>query len=414
MAYVKTTNFATKDALSSGDPLKIVKGTELNTEFDNISTASALNALKGANSDITSLSGLTTPLSIAQGGTSGATANAARTALTAAASGANGDITSMTALTAPTVAANPVRATDLQAQTVKAATTGGTGTAFTFTPTPAITAYATNQEWDVSFSAACGASPTFQVSGVATPPNLVKQNADGTYSNLSAGAFPSGWQSTVKMVSTTQALVRSLPPGLITASGLTQSTARLLGRTTASTGAVEEITVGTGLTLSAGTLTGGGILGTPVASTSGTSIDFTGIPSGTKQIIITFNGVSTNGTSPLLLQIGTSGGISNTGYVSNAGQMATSSVTTVTSTAGFIVNGSMVAANTAAGSTVLNLVNSSTNAWVSSGETIINTSNATNAQAGNKTLSAVLDRVRVTTVNGTDTFDAGEINIQYQ
>ena len=63
MAYTKTTNFATKDALSSGDPLKIVKGTELNTEFDNIATASALNALKGANSDITSLSGLTTPLS---------------------------------------------------------------------------------------------------------------------------------------------------------------------------------------------------------------------------------------------------------------------------------------------------------------------------------------------------------------
>ena len=99
MAYTKTTNFATKDALSSGDPLKIVKGTELNTEFDNIATASALNALKGANSDITSLSGLTTPLSIAQGGTSGATASAARSALTAAASGANADITSLTGLT---------------------------------------------------------------------------------------------------------------------------------------------------------------------------------------------------------------------------------------------------------------------------------------------------------------------------
>ena len=211
MAYTKTTNFATKDALSSGDPLKIVKGTELNTEFDNIATASALNALKGANSDITSLSGLTTPLSIAQGGTSGATASAARSALTAAASGANADITSMTALTAPTVAANPIRATDLQVQLATAFTTGGTGTAFTLTPVPAVTAYATNQEWDVSFSAACGAAPTFQVSGVATPPNLVRQNADGTYSNLVANDFPSGWQSNVKMVSATQALVRSLP-----------------------------------------------------------------------------------------------------------------------------------------------------------------------------------------------------------
>lgn len=128
-----------------------------------------------------------------------------------AASGANADITSMTALTAPTVATNPLRATDLQSQLVTAFTTGGTGTAFTLTPAPAITAYVANQEWDISFSAACGASPTLQISGVATPPNLVKQNTNGTYSNLSAGDFPSGWQSKVKMVSTTQALVRSLP-----------------------------------------------------------------------------------------------------------------------------------------------------------------------------------------------------------
>lgn len=46
--------------------------------------------------------------------------------------------------------------------------------------------------------------------------------------------------------------------GAVTASGLTQTTARLLGRTTASTGAIEEITVGSGLTLSAGSLTATG------------------------------------------------------------------------------------------------------------------------------------------------------------
>jgi hypothetical protein len=42
--YVKSTNFATKDSLSSGDPLKIVKGTEINTEYDNIATAVATKA----------------------------------------------------------------------------------------------------------------------------------------------------------------------------------------------------------------------------------------------------------------------------------------------------------------------------------------------------------------------------------
>lgn len=101
--------------------------------------------------------------------------------------------------------------TRIQNQLDTAFTTGGTGTAFTLTPTPAITAYAAKQEWDVVFSAACGAAPTFQVSGLASPPNLVKQNADGTYSNLASGDFPSGWTSKVKMVSATQALVRALP-----------------------------------------------------------------------------------------------------------------------------------------------------------------------------------------------------------
>ncbi|MDG1313957.1 MAG: hypothetical protein P8P29_00340 [Flavobacteriaceae bacterium] len=42
--YTKTTNFATKDSLSSGDPNKIVKGTEIDSEFNNIATASATKA----------------------------------------------------------------------------------------------------------------------------------------------------------------------------------------------------------------------------------------------------------------------------------------------------------------------------------------------------------------------------------
>lgn len=37
--YTKTTNFAAKDSLVSGNPAKVVKGTEVNTEFDNIATA---------------------------------------------------------------------------------------------------------------------------------------------------------------------------------------------------------------------------------------------------------------------------------------------------------------------------------------------------------------------------------------
>lgn len=197
MAYTKTTNFATKDALSSGDPLKIVKGTELNTEFDNIATASALNALKGANSDITSLSGLTTPLSIAQGGTNATTAGAARTSLGTAASGANADITSMTALTAPTVAANPIRAADLQVQLATAFTTGGTATAFTLTPAPAITANAANQRFRVKFNAAAGTTPTLAVSGQAAL-NLKYKDSAGTKQAITSTQVPINWVSDVE------------------------------------------------------------------------------------------------------------------------------------------------------------------------------------------------------------------------
>lgn len=45
--YTKTTNFAVKDGLSVGNPAKIIKGTEINTEFDNI--ASAVNSKPDAN-----------------------------------------------------------------------------------------------------------------------------------------------------------------------------------------------------------------------------------------------------------------------------------------------------------------------------------------------------------------------------
>lgn len=148
-------------------------------------------------------------------------------------------------------------------------------------------------------------------------------------------------------------------------------------------------------------------LATPVASTSGTSIDFTGIPAGTKRITVNFVGVSTNGTSPLLIQIGDSGGIETSGYVSTVGDYGTA----VASTAGFIIITLAAAASTFYGSVTLNLENSSLFTWCGSG----NISDTTTAyySSGAKSLSAELDRVRITTSGGVNTFDAGQINISY-
>jgi hypothetical protein len=149
--------------------------------------------------------------------------------------------------------------------------------------------------------------------------------------------------------------------------------------------------------------------GTAVASTSGTAINFTGIPSWVKRITVLLDGISTNGSSQYLIQIGDSGGIENTGYVS-----ATGFETNYTSsTAGFIQNFNNGSTNTHTGCAVLTLLNTS-NRWISNGQNGRTADSVMNTSSGSKTLSATLDRVRITTVNGTDTFDAGSINILYE
>jgi hypothetical protein len=153
----------------------------------------------------------------------------------------------------------------------------------------------------------------------------------------------------------------------------------------------------------------GPVLATEQASTSGTSIDFTGIPPWAKKITVQLAGVSTNGTSALLIQIGDSGGIENTGYSSGA-QVST---TLVESTAGFLATHAQVAAQATHGSITLTLEDSANFTWISSGTTLLS-ANGVITVAGSKSLSAALDRVRLTTVNGTDTFDAGGVNIIYE
>ena len=149
--------------------------------------------------------------------------------------------------------------------------------------------------------------------------------------------------------------------------------------------------------------------GTAVASTSGTSITFTGIPSWVKKITVMFNGVSTNGTSYKQVQIG-SGSLTTTGYTSSSTTTGTTSVTTA-STTGFAF-GTNVATDAIYGT--MTIVNISGNIWVASHSEYANSTPQSAFGGGGVTLSGVLDRLAMTTINGTDTFDAGSINIQYE
>lgn len=148
---------------------------------------------------------------------------------------------------------------------------------------------------------------------------------------------------------------------------------------------------------------------------TGTSVDFTGIPSWVKRITVMFNGVSVSGSSNIQVQIGDSGGVENTGYVATAFGVANTGniMTAASSTSGFPVTSVGSANNTIAGSLIISLQTGTT--WVVNGS-VSQTVGGTGgfSSGGTKTLSDVLDRVRITTVNGTDTFDAGTINILYE
>ena len=152
--------------------------------------------------------------------------------------------------------------------------------------------------------------------------------------------------------------------------------------------------------------------GTAVASTSGTSIDFTSIPSWVKRITVMFNGVSTSGTSGLRVQLGNSGGIETTGYTGSQTRLGASGLTSAVIASGFDVNPFNAAADTASG--IATICTLGSNIWTCSINTGSTNTTATTLAGGVKTLSGTLDRVRITTVNGTDTFDAGSINIIYE
>lgn len=234
--------------------------------------------------------------------------------------------------------------------------------------------------------------------------------------------------------------------GLATASGLTMSTARVLGRTTASTGAIEELTaaqvsafaaaasdtaqgvveLATSAEAQAGTDTTRAITATAmkaaqiqpqtaVTLTTQTAVDFTSIPSWVNRISLHFSGVSTNGTSVPIVQLGDSGGFETSGYTGNVSVGSNGVAWTVGATpaAGFGMSTSTAAGSVYTGKIVLSRING--NEWIASGDLAQTTATiSTHLLTGAKTLSATLTQVRLTTSGGTDQFDAGTVNVSYE
>jgi hypothetical protein len=152
--------------------------------------------------------------------------------------------------------------------------------------------------------------------------------------------------------------------------------------------------------------------GTAQASTSGTSINFTGIPSWVKRVTVMFNGVSTNGTSDFTLKVG-AGSVLSSGYVGCNGVIRAGGTSNNNAfSTSFIVVSEISAAELYSGMVTIALIGSNT--WSENGVVSSHAASRTTCSGGSVPVGGTLDRVVVTTVNGTDTFDAGSINILYE
>lgn len=200
---------------------------------------------------------------------------------------------------------------------------------------------------------------------------------------------------------------------------LNASTSSGLVSTADTSGTIELQSNGTTKLTVASTGAYGQLVSDTVKTASSTFVDFTSIPSWAKRVTVMLSGVVTNGTSPIIIQIGDSGGIENTGYVGTAGGVGnTGNVMTVVSyTAGFGMAAAVSNADQSYnGNLSICLLNSATNLWSANGSTSLSPGSFTGLQicGGSKALSATLDRVRITTSGGTATFTAGSINILYE
>ena len=388
--YTKSTNFTSKDTLPTGSALKIIKGTEFDTEFNAIATAVATKA-NLANSELTgttsvqalTASGTITAAALVVSGDAavgsvtfeGATADAFETTLNVV------DPTADRTILLPNKSGTVALTSDVP----NVAITSGTGTyAIAGSTTLTVTLTAHNRVVGeivyLVFTSGTAVSGEFTVASVTDANNFTVTYGSTLTTSGNVSLSYSSYGLT-RIASVLQTIQGTSTDTFVSPSVLQQ--AKL-------------------------------VRGTAVTCAGQTSIDFTGIPSWAKRITVMFNGVSTSGSSIIQIQLGDSGGIENTNYSGQAWAASTNS--------GVVTTGLYTSTSNAAGniwSGVVQFVLLTGTTWVGTG--ILNITQAGNVGAQTmsvKTLSDTLTQVRITTVNGTDTFDtvpsAGSINILYE
>lgn len=378
MSYTKSTDFLAKDSLPLNNAAKYLKGSELDAEFEAIETADALNVKTTA---------LGTGVETFLGTPSSANLAAAVTGETGTGALVFG--------TGPTLSA-PVLGTPA----------GGTLTNCTGLPqagTVGLTTADSPQFAAINVGDAADTTITRASAGVIAVEGSNVLLASGL------GSVTQAYDATLAALAGALTAANKIPyaTGLNTLGELDFKDEDNMASDSA-TAVPSQQSVKAYVTTSVAAITSATI-GTPVNSTSGTSIDFTSIPAGTKMIVISGSGVSTNGTSDLIVQIGDSGGVETSGY--SCPYNGFNGTTRGTATDGWHLHLAVAAASVYELHLILTLIDSSTNTWT--GQGYGDPGGFRFECGGSKSLSATLDRVRLTTGTGVNTFDAGKVNILY-
>ena len=266
----------------------------------------------------------------------------------------------------------------IQSQTWVAFTSTGTTGVYILTPNPVITAYTAKQRFNVTFNVASAATNTININSLGAK-SLKMYNSAGT--KIEA-VFALNQIADIIYDGTDFVMLNILQGGL---------NSPIFTGTPSGVGILTSATVQNALT---------------------TEVLFSSIPSWAKRITVMFNEVSTSGTSAAQVRLGDAGGVENTGYNGQAGNL--SAAPTVLSS-GFTFIAPPVAVGLYSGSMTLTLLGS--NIWAANsiiGRSDVSGTTSLQLCAGTKATSGVLDRVSITMANGTDTFDAGTINIMYE
>lgn len=344
----------------------------------------------------------------------------------------------LTGLASGGAAADSVNLGQTQAEAyIWCGTATGTADAVVLSPTPAITSYAAGQRFAwISSSSTNTTAMTLNVSTVGAKAAENNDTAlaageheaskmyigiyDGTafqiqrFSKLTVAASATA-SGIVELATTAETETGSDAARAVTPDGLHDMTtlagaAWMLDEDNMASASPVKVASQQSIKAYADTKTGI-TLGTKQATTSGTAIDFTGIPAGTKRITIMFNGTGLSGGDNLLIQLGDSGGIEESGYLSTSAATrlgaANDAISSTTGLCVYIASGASLD-----GIMVLSLFDASAYSWISSHNASRDTLSSSTG-GGQKALSAELTQVRITRT-GTDTFDAGSVNIQYE